>query len=211
MAKLFLQEIVRLHGLLATVVSDRGPQIASTFWGQICNHLGNDRRMLTAFHPQTDGQTERMNASMEQYLWVFVNHQQDNWVQWLPLAEFTANNGVSETTKCTPFFGVQGTIPRMSFAGEPTKEQDHRRLRADQVQATMQPIHEHLQVEMRRSQAIQEEAANRTRIPAPIYRKEPRYDWMLNIYEPPDPLGSWIGRDWDRIRFSKKYPRTHTS
>jgi len=167
MARLFLREVVRLHGLPATIVSDRGPQFASTFWGQICSHLGIDRRLSTAFHPQTDGQTEQMNASMEQYLRVFVNHQQDDWVQWLPLAEFAANNGVSETTKCTPFFAVQGTDPRMSFAGEPTNERDYRRLDAEQVQATMQHVHEHLRVEMRRSQAVQEEGANRTRIPAP--------------------------------------------
>jgi len=123
--------------------------------------------MSITFHPQTDSQTEQMNASMEQYLRVFVNHQQDDWVQWLPLAEFAANNGISETTKCTPFFAVQGVDPQMTFAGEPTKEQDNRRLNADQVQATMQQIHEHLQVEMRRSWAVQEEGANRTRIPAP--------------------------------------------
>jgi hypothetical protein len=75
--------------------------------------------MSMAFHPQTDGQTERINAGMEQYLRVFVNHQQDDWVQWLPLAEFAANNGVSESMKCTPFFAVQDADPRMSFAGEP--------------------------------------------------------------------------------------------
>jgi transposase InsO family protein len=124
LAKLFLREVVRLHGLPKTIISDRGPQFASTFWGQICHRLGIDRRMSTAFHPQTDGQTERMNAGMEQYLRVFVNHQQDDWVQWLPLAEFAANNGVSESTKCTPFFAVQGVDPRMSFDGEPTQERD---------------------------------------------------------------------------------------
>ena len=167
LAKLFLREVVRLHGLPRTIVSDRGPQFASVFWGQICNRLGVDRRMSTAFHPQTDGQTERMNAGMEQYLRVFVNYQQDDWVQWLPLAEFAANNGTSESTKCTPFFAVQGMDPRMSFAGEPTQERDQRRCEADQVQATMQQIHEHLRVEMKRSQAIQEENANQGRIPAP--------------------------------------------
>jgi len=123
--------------------------------------------MSTAFHPQTDGQTERMNAGMEQYLQVFVNHQQDDWVEWLPLAEFAANNGISESTKCTPFFAVQGVDPRMSFTGEPTQERDQRRCDADQVQATMQQIHEHLRVEMRRSQGIQEEGSNRKRVPAP--------------------------------------------
>jgi transposase InsO family protein len=96
LAKLFLREVVRLHGIPNTIISDRDPQFASTFWGQICNRLGIDRQMSTAFHPQTDGQTEQMNAGMEQCLRVFVNHQQDDWVQWLPLAEFAANNRVSE-------------------------------------------------------------------------------------------------------------------
>jgi transposase InsO family protein len=99
LAKLFLREVVRLPGLPRTIVSDRGPQFASTFWGQVCSRLGIDPRLSTAFHPQTDGQTERMNAAMEQYLRVFVNHQQDGWVQWLPRAEFAANNGVYESTK----------------------------------------------------------------------------------------------------------------
>ena len=71
--------------------------------------------MSTAFHPQTDRQMERMNASMEQYLWVCINHQQDDWVKWLPLAWFAANNGISDTTKCTPFYVVQGVDPRMSL------------------------------------------------------------------------------------------------
>jgi hypothetical protein len=167
LAKLFLPEVVCLHGFPKTIVSDRGPQFASTVWQQICSRLWIDRRMSTAFHPQKHGQRERMNAGMEQYLRVFVNHQQDDWVQWLPLAEFTANNGVSESTKCTPFFAVQGVDPRMSFAGEPNQERDQRRSEANQVQALMQQVHEHLQVEIRRSQAVQEEGANRTRIPAP--------------------------------------------
>jgi len=142
LAKLFLWEVVCLLGLPRSIVSDWGPQFASTFWGQICSQLGVDRWMSTAFHPQTDGQTELMNAGMEQYLRIFVNHQQDDWVQWLPLAEFAANNGIFEATKCTPFFAVQGVDPRMSFAGEPTMDQNEWRLDADQVQATMQEVHE---------------------------------------------------------------------
>jgi hypothetical protein len=68
LAKLFLQEVVRLDGLPKTIVWDQGPQFALAFWGQIGSPLGVDRRRSTAFHPQTDGQTERMNAGMEQYL-----------------------------------------------------------------------------------------------------------------------------------------------
>jgi hypothetical protein len=121
--------------------------------------------MSTVFQPQTDGQTERMNTGMEQHLRVFVNHQQVEWVQWLPLAECAANNGVSESTKCTPFFAVQSMDPRMSFAGEPTQERDQLRRVVDQVQATMQQVHEHLRVEMPLSEKIQEDGANRGHIP----------------------------------------------
>jgi hypothetical protein len=93
--------------------------------------------MPTAFHPQTDGQTKRMNAGIEQYLRVFGHHQQDDWVQWLPLAEFAANIRMSKSPKCTPFFPVQGVDQGISSAGEPTQDRDHRCLDADQVQAMM--------------------------------------------------------------------------
>jgi len=71
--------------------------------------------MSTAFHPQTYGQTKQTNVGMEQYLQVFVNHQQDDWVQWLPMAEFAANSGTSKSIKCTPLFAVQGVDSQMSF------------------------------------------------------------------------------------------------
>jgi len=92
---------------------------------------------------------EQMNASMEQYHRVFINHQQDDWVQCLLMGKSAVNNGKSETTQCTPVLAIQGADPQMSFSGEPTQEQDHQRLDADQVQATMQQIHDHRQVEMR--------------------------------------------------------------
>ena len=101
-----------------------------------------------------------MNPRIEQYLRVFTSHQQDDSVQWLPLAEFAANNGTSETTKCSGFFVVPGVDPRMTFeetAGEPG---DSRVIDADQVQVAMHQIHEHRQVEMGQSQSIMEEGAN---------------------------------------------------
>jgi len=156
-----------MHSSPWTIISDRGLRFASTFWQQACSRLGTDRRMSAACHSQPGRQTERMNASIEQYLRVFMDHQQNDWVKWLPLAEFAANNGVSETTKCTAFDAVQGTDPRMSFAGQPTREQNQPRIDADIFQATIQHIHKCLRVEMRRSQAIQEEVANRGQIPAP--------------------------------------------
>ena len=64
-------------------------------------------------------------------------------MQWLLMAEFAANIGTSESTKCAPFVAVQGVDPRILFAGEPTQERDQSRLDADQVQATVQQVHEH--------------------------------------------------------------------
>jgi hypothetical protein len=166
LVEMFLKEVVRLHGLPRTIISDRGPQFAGVFWTRLCERLGMDRQLSTAFHPQTDGQTERMNASMEQYLRIFKSHQQDDWAQWLPLAEFAANNGTSETTKCSTFFAVTGVDPRMSFEEMAEESRDSRVTDADQVQSTMHQIHEHLRVEMRRSQSIMEEGANKKRLPA---------------------------------------------
>jgi hypothetical protein len=107
-----------------------------------------------------------MNAGMEQYLWVLVKYQQDDWVQWLSLAEYAARNGISESTKYMPFSGIQGIGPQMTFHRKATKQCNERRLNAHSVQATMQQIHEHLQVKMRQSQGVQEEGANRGRTPA---------------------------------------------
>jgi hypothetical protein len=167
LAEIFLKEVVRLHGLPKTITSDRGPQFAAVFWKRICERLGINRRLSTAFHPQTDGQTERMNASMEQYLRIYTSHQQDDWVKWLPLAELAANNTTSEATKCSAFLAVSGTDPRMTFEEATSEPRDSRMVDAASVQAAMQQVHEHLRVEMCRSQDIMEEGANRKRLPAP--------------------------------------------
>src|SRR5204863_272426 len=95
LAPMFVQHVWRHHGLPATIVSDRGPQFASEFWGHLCKQLGIERKMSTAFHPQTDRQTERANGVMEQYLRCYVNFTQDNWTYWLPAVEFAANNQAS--------------------------------------------------------------------------------------------------------------------
>jgi len=75
--------------------------------------LGIKTATSTAFHPQTDGQTERVNQELEQYLRLFVNHRQSDWMNWLPMAEFTYNNRVQAATKYTPFLLNTGQHPRM--------------------------------------------------------------------------------------------------
>ena len=82
---------------------DRGPQFAAELMKELNRILEIEMRLSTAFHPQTDGQTERMNQELEQYLRFFVDHRQKNWPEWLALAEFAVNNKVHTTTKISPF------------------------------------------------------------------------------------------------------------
>lgn len=111
-AYLFYKEIFRLHGLPDTIISDRGSQFTSEFWKWLCKLLQIDHRLSTAFHPQTDGQTERMNARIEQYLRAYINYAQSDWIRFLPSAEFALNNSDSFATGLSPFFAVYGQHPR---------------------------------------------------------------------------------------------------
>ena len=77
--------------------------------------LGIETKLSTAFHPQTDGQIERMNQELEQYLRMFIDHQQEQWPEWLGTAEFAYNNKVHAETKVSPFKANSGQDPRMGF------------------------------------------------------------------------------------------------
>ena len=107
----FVERVYTLHGLPSTIVSDRGTQFVSTLWRTLSTRLGVALKPSSAFHPQTNGQTERINAELEQYLHLYVDWAQDDWVDWLPLAEFAGNNAVSETTGASPFFANYGFHP----------------------------------------------------------------------------------------------------
>ena len=84
-ARLYLTNIWKLHRLLKQVISDRGPQFVVEFTRELYQLLGIGLAMTTAYHPQSDGQTERVNQELEQYLRVFVNQRQDDWDDLLPL------------------------------------------------------------------------------------------------------------------------------
>lgn len=107
--------MVRLHGLPNSVITDRGFVFTSKFYSSLCYALKIKQKLSTAFHPQTDGQTERQNSSMKQYLRAFVNYEQDNWVPLLPMAEFAYNNSVNAFTEISPFEVVLEYSPRMTF------------------------------------------------------------------------------------------------
>jgi hypothetical protein len=111
LADIFLNNIFRLHGLPNDIVSDRGPQFISRFWSTFCKTLKIRTNLSTAFHPQTDGQSERVNQVLEQYLRNFLNYNQDNWTDLLPLAEFSYNNTIHTSTNTSPFHATYGFHP----------------------------------------------------------------------------------------------------
>jgi len=88
----FLRAVWKLHGLPAEIISDMDAMFSGEFWESLCKMLGVKRRMSTAYHPQTDGQTERTSQVLEGYLRMFVNYDQNDWYQLLPLAEHAYNN-----------------------------------------------------------------------------------------------------------------------
>jgi len=84
---------------------------------ELNNLLGIQMKLSTAYHPQTDKQTERINQELEQYLRVFINHRQEQWPDWLGTAEFAYNNKIHAATKISPFKANYGQDPRMGFEG----------------------------------------------------------------------------------------------
>src|SRR5258707_13317352 len=102
-ARLFLEHVWHHHGLPEEVISDRGPAFVSNFSHKLATLLGVKLTPSTSYHPQTDGQMECVNQEIEAYRRVFVSHRQDDWADWLPLAEFAYNNKVHAATHWTPF------------------------------------------------------------------------------------------------------------
>ena len=102
-AKIYRDEIWKIHGIPKTILSDHGLQFASKFMEDLTRVLETKRKLSTAYHPQTDGQTERINQEIRTFLWYYINYQQDNWMEWLAAAEFTYNDKKHATMGKTPF------------------------------------------------------------------------------------------------------------
>jgi transposase InsO family protein len=93
---LFVRDVWKLHGLPDSIVSDRGPPFISEFWKAVCYRLQINISLSTAYHLETDGQTKNANSFLEQYLRQYVSFVQDDWDEWLPLAEFAARNIIND-------------------------------------------------------------------------------------------------------------------
>ena len=155
-----MQHIVRLHGIPRDIITDRGSLFTLKLWKETTKNLGIERRLSTAFHPQTDGQTERTNAILEQYLHSYINYQQDNWSDLLAIAEFAYNNGYQETIKTTPFYANYGRNPEHQLM-------NHMITGKETTAENMESLHQTLREEMKNTQIRQKENYDQHRKPDP--------------------------------------------
>ena len=103
LAEIIINIVISHHGLPDFIVTDKGSLFTLKFWSSLCYFLGIKRRLSTAFDPQTDSQTKRQNSTIEAYLRVFVNFEQNDWAKLLPMAKFAYNNAKNASTGHTPF------------------------------------------------------------------------------------------------------------
>ena len=104
LAMLFVMHVFSKHGILEHVTSDHGPKFVSHFFCSLRKALDMKLHFTSGYHSEGDGQTKRTNQTLEQYLWIFCNYQQDNWYTLLLLVEFAYNNTPSATTRISLFF-----------------------------------------------------------------------------------------------------------
>ncbi|SCZ91572.1 BZ3500_MvSof-1268-A1-R1_Chr1-2g01497 [Microbotryum saponariae] len=162
LASQFKTHIFQLHGLPGDIVSDRGTTFTSSWWTEFLKMLDIRPNLSTAFHPESDGQTERTNQILKHYLRHFCDYHQDDWHDLLPLAEFSYNNSFHSSIGMTPFFASRGYHPRLEVTLQETPVPDVR-----QHLAGLRNAQQLAQDQIRRSQESHARYANLRRAPTP--------------------------------------------
>ena len=165
LARLFRDNIWKLHGLPKSIISDRGPQFTARLIKELNEMLGIKSKLLTVFHPQTDRQTERVNQELEQYLRMFIDHRQEQWPEWLGTAEFAYNNK-AQSTRMSPFKANYGQDPRMGFEGR----KKGKYAGAGKFVEKMKEIQEEAKAILRKAQEDIRKYADKKRLDADKYR-----------------------------------------
>jgi len=167
-ADLYLKNVFNNHGLPEDIVSDRGSQFVSMFTRRLLELVEVKGNRSTAYHPQSDGQTERTNQTMEQYLRVYCDYHQDDWSQLLPLAEFVYNNAKSTSTGMSPFYANYGYHPRATLKILP--DQQHKNPAAETYVDHIRRVHEELRRTLERAQAKYKKDFDKNVAPAPEFK-----------------------------------------
>ena len=159
LARLFRNNMWKLHRLPESIISDRGLQFAAGLMRELNEMLGIKSKLSTAFHPQTDGQTKRVNQELEQYLRMFIDHRQEQWPEWLGMAEFAYNNKAHLSTRTSPFKANYGQDPRMEFEGRKKGKYEE----AEKFIEKMKEIQEEAKAALGKAQADMRKYADKKR------------------------------------------------
>ena len=157
LAQLFLIHVFSKHGVPSHVTSDRGREFVSAFFRSLAELLDMELHFTSGYHPSADGQTERMNQTVEQYIRIFCSYQQDDWDKLLPLAEFALNNAPNASTGVSPFFANKGYNPAISVHPERDVAETHARDYA----VNLQDLHQFLREQIAFAQTRYKENADR--------------------------------------------------
>jgi hypothetical protein len=150
-ANLFFKEIVRLHGLPRSIVSDRDTKFIGHFWRTLWKKLGTSLAFSSAYHPQTDGQTEVVNRSLGDLLRSLVTEHHSSWDQILPQAEFAYNDSVNRSTGRSPFQILYGTQPRGVSELRESGQAETSSASAEEFAEAMQELHSQVKQRLMKS------------------------------------------------------------
>jgi len=166
-AWILIWNVFRLHGLPDSIVSDRGTQSVSLMWKAFCQKLKIKANLSTAYHPETDGQSEHANQEVKQGLRTYCNYMQDDWARWIPMIEFSDNNNVSSASNLSPFYLNKGFHPRMSFSPDTTSYNSTRErlliTKAEDITKRMEEMLEYGRSQLLESQTKMKAQADKSR------------------------------------------------
>ena len=194
LARLFRDNVWKLHRLLESVISDKKPQFMVGLTRELNKMLEIETKLSTTYHPQTDGQIRRINQELKQYLRMYVNHRQNNQSEWLAMVKFAFNNKVHRVTKLSPFKVNYGRKPRIGFdIGKKGKN-----IKTEEFVKEIKNRHEEMKAALVKSQEEMKKQANRNRKEIEEYRVEEKV--LIGIKDFPMEL---IKRETKKI--TKKY------
>lgn len=188
-AERFVQCHYRFHGFPNALTSDRGSNWVGDFWRRLCQIAGIEQRLSTAYHPETDGATERMNQEVLAYLRAFISFAQTEWSSMLPSAQLAINNRDCSSIGLSPFFlehgyhvePIQMTAPKdQNIKSQPAK-------RAERFMNRLKEAQEYAAAAMATSQQLMEDHANRSRNPALAFRVGDKVWLSLKNIQTPQP------------------------
>ncbi|MCO5600234.1 hypothetical protein L7F22_054344 [Adiantum nelumboides] len=174
MARLFMSNIFKYHGMPQSIVSNRDLRMTSLFWRGLFEHMDTTLKFSSSFHPQTDGQSEEANSIVLDLLKCYVSKHKGKWEQYLPLVEYAYNNTVHSSTSKAPFEIVEGgkKVPPILHTKDKIFE-------ADKYVQDMDEMYKKVKVAVEKTQAKQKKAADR-------HRREVGFslgDWVLLRFE----------------------------